>query len=107
MRCAQQAGLDVDAIAPRLSFFFGIGMSFYMEVAKLRSARKLWAELLRDRVGAKNPKSWLLRTHCQTSGCVGRQGVQGGSGRGCGAARRLTAAAHVGCALLYTLHTCA
>ena len=68
VRCAQQAGLDVDAIAPRLSFFFGIGMSFYMEVAKLRSARKLWAQLLRDRVGAKNPKSWLLRTHCQTSG---------------------------------------
>ena len=68
VRCAQEAGLDVDAIAPRLSFFFAIGMNFYMEVAKLRSARRLWAQLLRDRVGAKNPKSWLLRTHCQTSG---------------------------------------
>ena len=70
VRCAQEAGLDVDAIAPRLSFFFAIGMSFYMEVAKLRSARRLWAQLLRERIGAKNPKSWLLRTHCQTSGSV-------------------------------------
>lgn len=67
-RCASAAGLDVDSVAPRLSFFFGIGMNFYMEVAKLRAARTLWAELMRDRVGAKDPKSWLLRTHCQTSG---------------------------------------
>lgn len=65
---AQRAGLDVDKIAPRLSFFFGIGMNFYMEVAKLRAARKLWAYLMKERVGAKNPKSHMLRTHCQTSG---------------------------------------
>eukprot|EP01138_Halocafeteria_seosinensis_P015590 gb/GECG01015910.1/.p1 GENE.gb/GECG01015910.1/~~gb/GECG01015910.1/.p1 ORF type:complete len:777 (+),score=121.66 gb/GECG01015910.1/:1-2331(+) len=68
VRCATKAGLDVDKIAPRLSFFFGIGMNFYMEVAKLRAARKLWAHLMRDRLGAQNPKSHLLRTHCQTSG---------------------------------------
>ena len=68
VRCAQRAGLDIDAVAPRLSFFWAIGMNFYMEVAKMRAARKLWAQLMRDRFGAKNPKSWLLRTHCQTSG---------------------------------------
>ena len=60
--------IDVDAVAPRLSFFWAIGMNFYMEVAKMRAGRKLWAHLMRDRMGAKNPKSWLLRTHCQTSG---------------------------------------
>lgn len=65
---ALKAGLDVDAIAPRLSFFFGIGMNFYMEVAKLRAARKLWSTLLEKRFSPKNPKSLLLRTHCQTSG---------------------------------------
>ncbi|KAH9260249.1 hypothetical protein BASA81_001418 [Batrachochytrium salamandrivorans] len=68
VRTAKAAGLDVDLIAGRLSFFFAIGMSFYMEIAKLRAARKVWAELMRDVVGAKDPKSWLLRTHCQTSG---------------------------------------
>ena len=68
IRAAQRAGLQVDAIGSRLSFFFGIGMSFYMEVAKLRAARALWAEIMRDKFGAKDPKSWLLRTHCQTSG---------------------------------------
>mmetsp|Transcript_17490 Transcript_17490/g.28290 ORF Transcript_17490/g.28290 Transcript_17490/m.28290 type:complete len:752 (-) Transcript_17490:1601-3856(-) len=67
-KTAVEAGLDIDKIAPRLSFFFAIGMNFYMEVAKLRAARKLWAHLLKERLGAKNPKSWLLRTHCQTSG---------------------------------------
>ena len=67
-RCAQAAGLDIDTVAPRLSFFWAIGMNFYMEVAKMRAARKLWAQLMKDRMGAKNPKSWLLRTHCQTSG---------------------------------------
>lgn len=60
-------GLDIDKVAPRLSFFFAIGMNFYMEVAKLRAARRLWAELMTN-LGAKNPKSLLLRTHCQTSG---------------------------------------
>eukprot|EP00924_Labyrinthula_sp_SR-Ha-C_P008641 augustus_masked-scaffold_37-processed-gene-2.17-mRNA-1 protein AED:0.00 eAED:0.00 QI:0/-1/0/1/-1/1/1/0/754 len=68
VRTAEKAGLDVDLIAPRLSFFFAIGMNFYMEVAKLRAARTIWADLLKNRIGAKNPKSWLLRTHCQTSG---------------------------------------
>ena len=65
IRCAQRAGLSADAVAPRLSFFWGIGMSFYMEVAKMRAARQLWAEILRDEFKATNPKSMLLRTHCQ------------------------------------------
>jgi methylmalonyl-CoA mutase len=60
-------GLDVDAFAPRISFFFGIGMNVFMEIAKLRAARLLWAKLMRA-VGAKQPKSLMLRTHCQTSG---------------------------------------
>jgi methylmalonyl-CoA mutase len=68
VRAAQAAGLDVDKIAPRLSFFFAIGMNFYMEVAKLRAARLLWAKLIKEKFNAKNPKSMLLRTHCQTSG---------------------------------------
>lgn len=68
IRCAQQAGLDVDTVAPRLSFFWCIGMNFYMEVAKMRAAREIWAKTLKEEFGAKNPKSWLLRTHCQTSG---------------------------------------
>ncbi|MEQ8723591.1 MAG: methylmalonyl-CoA mutase [Sandaracinaceae bacterium] len=61
------AGLDVDAFAPRIAFFFGIGMSFFMEVAKLRAARLLWAETMRG-FGPKKDKSLSLRTHCQTSG---------------------------------------
>jgi len=61
------AGLKVDDFAPRLSFFFGIGMNFYMEVAKLRAARLLWAEVVND-YNPTNPKSSMLRTHCQTSG---------------------------------------
>lgn len=68
VRNAQAAGLDVDKIAPRLSFFFAMGMNFYMEVAKLRAARQLWAKLMKEKFDAKNPKSLLLRTHCQTSG---------------------------------------
>ena len=60
-------GLDVDDFAPRLSFFFGIGMNLFMEVAKLRAARTLWARIMTD-LGAKTEKSKLLRTHCQTSG---------------------------------------
>ena len=62
------AGLKVDDVAPRLSFFFGIGMNFYMEIAKLRAARLLWARLMKERFGAESEKSLLLRTHCQTSG---------------------------------------
>lgn len=68
IRTAQKAGLDVDDVAPRFSFFFGIGMNFYMEIAKLRAARILWATLVKEKFGAKNPKSTTLRTHCQTSG---------------------------------------
>jgi methylmalonyl-CoA mutase len=67
VRTAQNSGLDIDAFAPRLSFFFGIGMNLFMEVAKLRAARTLWARIMGD-LGAKSEKSKLLRTHCQTSG---------------------------------------
>ena len=67
LRAGIDAGLDVDAFAPRLSFFWAIGMNFFMEVAKLRAARLLWAKLLRQ-FDPKNPKSLSLRTHCQTSG---------------------------------------
>jgi methylmalonyl-CoA mutase len=67
VRAAKAKGLDVDAFAPRLSFFFGIGMNFFMEVAKLRAARLLWSRIM-DGFGAKNPESLMLRTHCQTSG---------------------------------------
>jgi methylmalonyl-CoA mutase len=67
VRCALDAGLDIDAFAPRLSFFFGIGMQFYTEIAKLRAARVLWAELMQQ-FSPKNPRSLCLRTHCQTSG---------------------------------------
>jgi len=68
VRTAEKAGLKVDDIAPRLSFFFAIGTNFFVEVAKLRAARKLWAELMKKNFDPKNPKSLLLRTHCQTSG---------------------------------------
>jgi methylmalonyl-CoA mutase len=67
VRAAQAKGLDVDDFAGRLSFFFGIGMNFFMEVAKLRAARTLWAKIMAD-FGAKDPRSLMLRTHCQTSG---------------------------------------
>jgi len=66
-RYAMQAGLGLHAFAPRLSFFFGIGMNFFMEVAKLRAARTLWSEVM-EGLGAKDEKSKMLRTHCQTSG---------------------------------------
>eukprot|EP01134_Creolimax_fragrantissima_P000801 CFRG0801T1 len=62
------AGLEIDNFAPRLSFFWCIGMSFYMEIAKMRAARRLWAELVKERFSPKNPKSLMLRTHSQTSG---------------------------------------
>lgn len=68
VRAAQAAGLDVDKVAPRLSFFFAIGMNFYMEVAKLRAARRIWAQVMKEKFQAKSAKSLLLRTHCQTSG---------------------------------------
>jgi methylmalonyl-CoA mutase len=67
VRTAMRRGLDVDAFAGRLSFFFGIGMNFFMEIAKLRAARLLWHRIMTE-FGAKKPKSLMLRTHCQTSG---------------------------------------
>jgi methylmalonyl-CoA mutase len=68
VRAGIDAGLDVDAFAPRLSFFWAIGMNFFMEVAKLRAARLLWATLMQERFGPSNAKSLSLRTHSQTSG---------------------------------------
>jgi methylmalonyl-CoA mutase len=67
VKAALARGLDVDSFAPRLSFFFCIGMNFFMEVAKLRAARLLWARIM-EGFGAKDPRSLMLRTHCQTSG---------------------------------------
>src|SRR5882757_2821489 len=67
VRTALTRQLDVDQFAPRLSFFFAIGMNFYLEVAKLRAARLLWTRIMKS-FGAKSPKSLMLRTHCQTSG---------------------------------------
>jgi methylmalonyl-CoA mutase len=68
VRTAIDGGLDVDAFAPRLSFFFAIGMNFFMEVAKLRAARLLWSTLMTEKFSPKDPRSLMLRTHCQTSG---------------------------------------
>jgi len=67
VRAALDAGLDIDTFAPRLSFFFGVGMNFFMEIAMLRAARFLWHELI-SQFNPKNPKSTMLRTHVQTSG---------------------------------------
>ena len=69
VKAAGEAGLDVDAIGPRLSFFFNSHLDFLEEVAKFRAARRLWARLMRDRFGAKDPRSWMLRFHTQTAGC--------------------------------------
>ena len=67
VRAALSTGLDIDTFAPRLSFFFGIGMNFFMDIAMLRAARIMWAEMMRQ-FNPKNPKSMMVRTHCQTSG---------------------------------------
>ncbi|XP_067880496.1 methylmalonyl-CoA mutase, mitochondrial [Heterodontus francisci] len=67
-RTGIQVGLNIDDFAPRLSFFWGIGMNFYLEIAKLRAGRRLWAHLIKEKFNAKNSKSLLLRAHCQTSG---------------------------------------
>ncbi len=67
VRTALSQGLDIDEFAPRLSFFWGIGMDFYLEIAKMRAGRILWERII-DEFGAKNPRSRMLRTHCQTSG---------------------------------------
>jgi methylmalonyl-CoA mutase N-terminal domain/subunit len=68
VRQAVDRGLDVDDFAPRLSFFFNAQIDFFEEVAKLRAARRIWARELRDTFGARNPRSWLMRTHVQTAG---------------------------------------
>lgn len=68
VRTAIESGLDVDKFAPRLSFFFAIGMNFFMEIAKLRAARILWSTLMKEKFNPQSDKSLMLRTHCQTSG---------------------------------------
>ena len=68
VRAGVNAGLDVDAFAPRLSFFWAIGMNFFMEIAKMRAARLLWAKLMAEEFKPRDPRSLALRTHCQTSG---------------------------------------
>jgi methylmalonyl-CoA mutase len=68
VRTAINSGMDVDKFAPRLSFFFAIGMNFFMEIAKLRAARILWATLMKEKFAPKDDRSLVLRTHCQTSG---------------------------------------
>lgn len=68
VRTAMKRGLEVDQFAPRLSFFFAVGMNFFMEIAKLRAARILWATLMDELFSPQDPRSLMLRTHCQTSG---------------------------------------
>ena len=67
-RTGVKAGMDIDSFAPRLSFFWGVGMNFYMEIAKFRAARRLWAHLIKEKFDPKDMKSCMLRTHSQTSG---------------------------------------
>lgn len=69
VQAARERGLDVDSFAPRLSFFFNVHNDFFEEIAKFRAARRMWARIMRERFGAKNPRSWRLRTHAQTAGC--------------------------------------
>ena len=69
VKAAIERGLDVDSFAPRLSFFFNAHNDFFEEVAKYRAARRIWAREMRERFGAINPRSWLLRFHTQTAGC--------------------------------------
>ena len=65
---AKERGIDVDSLAPRVSFFWDVHNDFLEEIAKLRAARRLWARLTRERLGCRDPRSWLMRAHCQTSG---------------------------------------
>ncbi|HMA25471.1 MAG TPA: methylmalonyl-CoA mutase family protein, partial [Gemmatimonadaceae bacterium] len=69
VQAAVDRGLDVDSFAPRLSFFFNVHNDVLEEIAKYRAARRMWAKIMRERFGAKQPRSWLLRTHAQTAGC--------------------------------------
>ncbi|HEX6700161.1 MAG TPA: methylmalonyl-CoA mutase family protein [Gaiellaceae bacterium] len=68
VEAAMERGLDVDSFAPRLSFFFNAHLDFFEEIAKYRAARRIWAHELRERYGARNPRSWLMRFHTQTAG---------------------------------------
>ncbi len=68
VEAALERGLDIDAFAPRLSFFFNVHNDFFEEIAKFRAARRIWARAMKEKYGAKNPRSWMLRTHAQTSG---------------------------------------
>jgi len=87
---AMRAGLDVDTFAPRLSFFFNSHLDFFEEIAKFRAARRIWAKRMKEKYGAKNPRSWKLRFHTQTAGCsltaqqpeinIARTGFQGLAG---------------------------
>ncbi len=70
VEAAVKAGLEVDAFAPRLSFFFNSHLDFLEEIAKYRAARRMWAKIMKERFGAKNPRSMLLRFHTQTAGCT-------------------------------------
>jgi methylmalonyl-CoA mutase N-terminal domain/subunit len=65
---ARERGIDLDSLAPRVSFFWNVHNDFLEEIAKLRAARRLWARLTRERLGCRDPRSWLMRAHCQTSG---------------------------------------
>ncbi len=69
-QAAMDVGLDVDDFAPRLSFFFGAHNNLFEEAAKFRAARRLWARIMKDRFGAQNPRSWMMRFHTQTAGCT-------------------------------------
>jgi len=69
VQAAVERGLDIDKIAPRISFFFNAHNDFFEEIAKYRAARRVWARTMRERFGAKNPRSWWLRFHSQTAGC--------------------------------------
>ena len=68
-KAAIDAGLEVDSFAPRLSFFFNSHVNFFEEIAKFRAARRLWAKIMKERFGAKDSRSWMLRFHTQTAGC--------------------------------------
>ncbi|MFQ5881555.1 MAG: methylmalonyl-CoA mutase [Candidatus Methylomirabilales bacterium] len=70
VEATMKAGLDVDVFAPRLSFFFNVHNDFFEEIAKFRAARRIWARVMREEFGARDPRSWLLRTHAQTAGCA-------------------------------------
>ncbi len=69
VEAALERGIDVDALAPQLSFFFNSHNSFFEEIAKFRAARRIWARVMRERYGAQNPRSWMLKFHTQTAGC--------------------------------------